>query len=265
MFPVLFDFGRFELPTYGLLMAAAFLLGLRLLQALARRDGLDPDQVTSLWVWILLGGIVGAKLTLYLVEWRYYLRQPEALLSSWRAAGVYYGGFALAAIVGAIYVRRAGLPLGRTADACAPALALGQSIGRIGCLAAGCCYGRTSEVPWAITFEDPVAARITGVPLGSARHPSQIYLSLNALALCGVLLLLWTVSRRRGWNEGIVFWSYLGLYSLTRFWLEGFRDDPRGQIGSLATSQALALVGIVLAIAGIIVLVRRRRGGTSPG
>ncbi|MGD8376476.1 MAG: prolipoprotein diacylglyceryl transferase [Acidobacteriota bacterium] len=264
MFPVLVHLGPLELPTYGLLMAVAFLLALRLLQTLGRRDGLDPEQLTSLWVWILVGGILGAKLTLYLVEWRYYAANPAALLTSWRAAGVYYGGFAAAATAAALYARRAGLPVGLTADACAPAIALGQSVGRLGCLAAGCCYGRPSELPWAITFTDPAAARITGVPLGIPRHPSQIYLSINALLLCGLLLLLWRIARRRAWRPGVVFWSYIGLYSVTRFWLEMYRGDPRGSVGPLSTSQAIALVGALLA-AGFLVRLARRQPGAGRG
>ena len=259
MFPVLIDLGPVELPTYGLLMATAFLLGLKLFQALGRRDGLDAERLTSLWVWVLIGGILGAKLTLFVVEWRYYLDNPEALLSSWRAAGVYYGGFAMAALAAAVYAVRSGLPVGVTADAAGPAVALGQSVGRMGCLAAGCCYGKPTDVPWAITFSNPDAARITGVPLGIARHPSQAYLSVNALVLCGVLLLLWWTARRRGWPAGIVFWAYLGLYSIGRFSLETFRADPRGTVGPFSTSQAVAIVGAVAALAGLVHVLRRWR------
>ena len=258
MFPVLVDLGWFQIPTYGLLMAAAFLLALRLIQALARRDGLDGERITTLWVWILLGGILGAKLALYLVEWRLYLRNPAELLSTWRVAGVFYGGFILAAVSGMIYARRAGLPFGLTADACAPSLALGQAVGRVGCLAAGCCYGRPTDVAWAITFTDPNAT-LTGVPLGVARHPTQVYLSLNALALCGILLWIWRARHRRRWPAGVVFWAYVGLYSIGRFWLETLRDDPRGSIGPLSTSQAVALVGLVVAAGAFAFLARRRR------
>jgi phosphatidylglycerol:prolipoprotein diacylglycerol transferase len=258
VFPVLVDLGPVEVPTYGLLMAAAFLLALRLGQTLAQRDGIDGEKIVTLWVWLLLGGLAGAKLTLYIVQWRHYLEDPADLLRSWRSAGVYYGGFLAAAIAGAAYARRAGLPLGRAADAAVPAVALGQSIGRLGCLAAGCCWGRPADVPWAITFTDPDAHRITGVPLGIALHPTQVYLSLGALALCGVLLWLWRLRRRRGWPAGLVFWAYLGLYSAGRFFLERFRGDPRGMIGPLSTSQALGLVGLAAAIAGAVFVWRAR-------
>jgi phosphatidylglycerol:prolipoprotein diacylglycerol transferase len=257
LFPILIDLGPLQLPAYGVLMATAFLIGLKLFQSLGRREGIDADRITTLWVWILVGGIVGAKLGLFVVEWRYYLRDPSALLRSWRAAGVYYAGFLAAVVTALIYVRRNGLPLGRTADITAPVLALGQSVGRVGCLAAGCCYGRVTDVPWAITFHDPRAAAITGVPLGQALHPTQFYLSLNALALSGLLLLLWRLRRARGWPAGIVFWSYVALYSGSRFVLEYFRDDPRGSVGSLSTSQFIGIFGVVVGLAGLTFVLRR--------
>lgn len=260
MHPILVDLGWFQLPTYGVLMAAAFLLALRLMQSMARREEIGAEQVTTLWIWVLVGGIVGAKLALYIVEWRHYVADPAALLRSWRAAGVYYGGFIAAVGAATVYVRRSGLPLGKTADLTAPAIALGQSVGRVGCLAAGCCYGKPTDLPWAITFVDPRAAAITGVPLNQALHPTQAYLSLNALALCGLLLLLWRQRRRRGWPPGIVFWAYVILYSASRFLLEYLRNDERGSLGSLSTSQVIGAAGIVAGVIGLVVLMRRRAG-----
>ena len=146
-------------------------------------------------------------MTLYLVDWRYYWEHPDALLNSWRSAGVYYGGFIAAALTGWFYMRRHGLPFRKIVDITAPALALGQAIGRWGCFAAGCCYGKPATVPWAVTFTSARAREITGVPLHRALHPSQVYLSLNALVLCGVLLLLLRWKRRRGLPDGVVFWE----------------------------------------------------------
>jgi len=262
MYPILLDLGKLSLPTYGLLMAAAFLLALRLAHRLGRRAGVDAEQITNVWIWVLIGGILGAKLLLYVVDWRYYLANPDAILGSWRSAGVYYGGFAAATLAGIWYARRSGLPVGRLADVVAAPVALGQSVGRLGCLAAGCCYGRPTDLPWAITFTDPRAAGITGVDLGVPLHPSQVYLSLNALVLCGLLLWLFGRKQRHGWPDGIVFWSYILLYSASRFLLEFYRDDPRGSIGPLSTSQALSLAGIAVAGVAVVYLFRRR---TAPG
>lgn len=258
MHPILIDLGRFEIPTYGLLMAAAFLAALRLGIGLARRDGIDADRITGLWIVILVAAIVGAKGMLYVVEWRYYAANPRALLTSWRSAGVYYGGFVAAAFAGWVAARRAGLPIGAVSDLAAAPLALGQSIGRLGCLAAGCCYGRPTDLPWAVTFSDPRAARITGVPLDVPLHPTQAYLSLDALLLCGLLLLLRRVKRRRGWADGVVFWAYVVLSGASRFALETLRDDPRGTVGPLSTSQAFAVVAVTVGAAALLALSRRR-------
>lgn len=260
MFPILLRLGPLTLPTYGVLLAAAFLAALQVARRHARQDGIDPESLTGLFIVILLCGIGGAKLALYLVDWRYYLEHPAAILTSWRSAGVYYGGFVGAALASLWYVRRHRLPLGLLADDIAPSVALAQSIGRLGCLAAGCCYGAPTGHPWAITFTDPEAAAITGVPLGIPRHPTQIYLSLNALALFGLLLLVRRWKRRAALPDGVVFWSYVLLYSCGRFALEFLRADPRGTLGPLSTSQGVAIVGAAVALTalGLLGFARRR-------
>jgi phosphatidylglycerol:prolipoprotein diacylglycerol transferase len=259
MHPILIDLGRLELPTYGVLLAAAFLLALWLMGRLARREGIAADHISNLWVTMLLAGLIGAKVTLYLVEWRMYWENPANFLYTWRSAGVYYGGFVAAAVTAALYLRRHDLPLGKVSDLVAPALALGQSVGRWGCMAAGCCFGKPTGVPWAVTFTDPRAEQITGVPLHQPLHPTQAYLSLNALLLCGVLLLLLRAKRVRRWPDGMVFWAYVLLYGASRFVLEYYRNDNRGHIGALSTSQFLGLAGVAVATVALAVLARRRR------
>jgi phosphatidylglycerol:prolipoprotein diacylglycerol transferase len=260
MFPILLRLGPLTLPTYGVLMAAAFLVALQVARRHAEQDGIDPESLTGLFIVILICGIGGAKLTLYLVDWRYYVTHPAAILSSWRSAGVYYGGFLGAALASLWYVRRHRLPLGPVADAIAPSVALAQSIGRLGCFAAGCCYGLPTHVPWAVTFTDPEASAITGVPLGIARHPTQIYLSLNALVVFGLLLLVRRWKVRRSLPDGVVFWSYVLLYSCGRFALEYLRADPRGALGPFSTSQGIAILGVIVAVCalGFLGLSRRR-------
>ncbi len=259
MHPILIDLGRLELPTYGVLLAAAFLLALWLMGRLARREGIEADHISNLWVTMLLAGLIGAKVTLYLVEWRMYWENPANFLYTWRSAGVYYGGFLAAAVAAGLYLGRHGLPLGKVFDLVAPALALGQSVGRWGCMAAGCCFGKPAEIPWAVTFTDPRAHQITGVPLHQPLHPTQAYLSLNALLLCGVLLLLLRAKRAWRWPDGMVFWAYVLLYGASRFVLEYYRNDDRGQLGALSTSQFLGLIAVAAATVALTVLARRRR------
>ncbi len=263
MYPVLFNldlgrFGKFTIGTYGLFYALGFLLALRLAVNLARREGIDSARIVDLGIVALLAGFVGAKATLYLIDARYYYEHPMEILRNLRSAGVFYGGFALAAAAGVLYVRRYRLPLARVADVTAPPLALGQAIGRLGCFAAGCCYGRSCDLPWAVTFSDPAAYQLTGVPLGVALHPTQIY---HALADFLILAITLVVLRRRR-VPGQVFWVYVLAYAVLRFVVEMFRGDTaRGLFfaGHLSTSQ---IVAVPAAMVAIVMLVRL---GRSPG
>jgi phosphatidylglycerol:prolipoprotein diacylglycerol transferase len=251
MHPVLWELnlgplGHFTLGTYGLFYAAAFLVAVRLSMSYARREGIDPTRMIDLGIWSLLAGIVGAKLLLVVVDFPYYWHHKMEILYSWRSAGVFYGGFLAALLVGAVYVRRTHLPLGRTADAVTPGLALAQAVGRLGCLAAGCCYGKPTTSAWAITFVDPRARDLTGVPLRVPLYPTQIYHGVADLAL--FLLLVWFY--RRKWADGVVFWVYVLLYAILRFVIEFFRGDFRGEVlgGLLSTSQLISVVASASAV-----------------
>ncbi|MEE9219090.1 MAG: prolipoprotein diacylglyceryl transferase [Acidobacteriota bacterium] len=253
MHPVLFEIGGWQVPTYGVLLAATFLLGLRIALHYARREGVSADAVLNLWLWVLLSGVIGAKITLYLIDLDYYLRNPAAFISSLRSAGVLYGGLLLGLAVGLAYVHRQRLPLWKCLDLSAPALALGNALGRLGCLAAGCCYGRPTRLAWGLTFRDPQARSITGVPLDLALHPTQILLSLSSLL---IFLLLVYLYRRKAF-DGQIFLIYLLAETFIRFWIEFLRGDPRGQLLGLPTSQTLALFGFAVVIAFLLKRLRR--------
>jgi phosphatidylglycerol:prolipoprotein diacylglycerol transferase len=263
MYPVLFDlglgrFGHFTIGTYGLFYALGFLLALRLAVVYARREGIETARIVDLGIVTLLAGFVGAKLLLYVLDARYYLAHPMEMIRSLRSAGVFYGGFILAALAALLYIRRHRLPLGRVADLAAPPLALGQAIGRLGCFFAGCCYGRACDLPWAVTFTEPRAYELTGVPLGMPLHPTQLY---HALADFAVLALAARALRRRRF-PGQVFWIYVLAYSTLRFVVEVFRGDAaRGVFldGRLSTSQIIALPAILAAVVMLRRLGRRSR------
>ena len=263
MYPVLFNldlgrFGKFTIGTYGLFYALGFLLALRLAVGLARREGIDSARIVDLGIVALLAGFVGAKATLYLIDARYYYEHPMEILRNLRSAGVFYGGFALAAAASVLYVRRYRLPLAKVADVTAPPLALGQAIGRLGCFAAGCCYGRSCDLPWAVIFSDPAAYQLTGVPLGVPLHPTQIYHALADFLILGITLVV--LKRRR--VPGQVFWVYVLAYAVLRFVVEIFRGDTaRGLFfaGKLSTSQIAAVPAAVIAV---FMLVRLGRSAT---
>ena len=264
MFPKLIEIGPFYLPTYGVLVALGFLAGLWLTGRLARERGLNPESIQNLAVYCALAGLLGAKLTMIAFDWKLYWRQPGEIFSweTLQAAGVYQGGFLLAFVAAVWLVRRYRLPALTTMDAFAPGVALGHAIGRIGCFAAGCCWGTSCNRPWAVEFTNVDAARLTGVPLGQPLHPSQLYESIAEFLICGAL---WNLFRRQP-RPGVVFGLYLVLYSIVRFFIEFVRfhaqQPPFG--GTLSNTQWISMG---MALGGLALLLRQERvpaPGTAP-
>jgi phosphatidylglycerol:prolipoprotein diacylglycerol transferase len=257
MHPTLVDLGFYQLPSYGVLVALGVVAGLLTLKRRGDRAGLDGAQLVDVGLWLVIWALVGAKGLLVLVELPRYLHNPAEIIGLVRAGGVFLGGF-LAAIVAAIVLfRRHRLPPLATLDAFIPSVALGQAIGRIGCLLAGCCWGSRCDLPWAITYTDPAAAANVGTPLHVAVHPYPAYESLLDFGLYLVLELLY--SRRP--SAGRLFATYLLAYGSARFLLEWTRGDAaRGFVlsGALSTSQLIALAMIGLGTALQFVIARRR-------
>lgn len=224
MHPVLFQFGGLTIHTYGVLVAAGVLAGLWLARRRARAAGLDPERVWNLGVYMVLAALVGAKLWLIAVYWDYYSANWRELfsLSTLQSAGVFYGGLLAALLVAVLYVRMAQLSFLALADVYAVPLALGHSIGRLGCFSAGCCWGKPAGVAWAVTFTDPRAAELVGVPLHRALHPTQLY---EAAANFLIFLVLLAIGRRQRFT-GQVFAAYAILYGVARGVIEFFRGDP---------------------------------------
>src|SRR3977135_748500 len=154
--------GQITIYTYGVLLAAAYLLGLKLAMARAQARGLDAAKVLDLGIYIIISALIGAKLLLVVTYFRVFEADPRELLTLARSGGVFYGGLILAVAVALWYIRRAGLPLWTAVDVCRAGIALGHVIGRFGCFFAGCCYGRETHVPWAITFHDTFAQANVG-------------------------------------------------------------------------------------------------------
>ena len=253
MYPRLFELGPITVYTYGVLLAAAYLLGLRLAMNRATARGLDHAKVLDLGIYIIISALIGAKLLLLITEFRTFTADPAELLTLARSGGVFYGGLILAVSVALWYIRRTGLPLWTTCDVFAPGIALGHVIGRFGCLFAGCCYGKPTTRPWGITFTDTVAAANVGTPLGVPLHPTQIY---EAGAEFLILMLLLATERRGRPYPGRTFWLYLLLYAVSRFIIEFYRGDPRGSIGIFSTSQFISVILAPLAIVMLIYLAR---------
>ena len=239
MYPELFSLGPVTIYSYGVLLAASYLLGLWLAMRRAKRWGLDAHRVLDLGIYIIIAALIGAKLLLLIVDFDQFNNSPADLLTLVRSGGVFYGGLILAVAVAFWYIARHRLPFWTTCDVFAPGIALGHVTGRLGCLAAGCCYGTPTDVPWAITFTNPLAAANVGTPLGIPLHPTQIY---EAGAELIILVLLLTTERRGRTFAGRTFWAYMFLYALSRFIVEIYRGDPRGEMFGFSTSQVISLV-----------------------
>ena len=233
-------------------------MGLWLLRRKAIRAGLPQQKVLDFSLYILAAAILGAKLLLVIVEWRHYWSNPSDLVEVLRSGGVFYGGLIAATAVGIWYLRKHRLPAWQVTDMAAPSIALGEAIGRWGCFAAGCCHGKPWNGPFAVTFTDPFAHEAVGTPLNVPLHPTQIYLSLNALLIFFVLQ--WAYRRKT--FHGEVFWLYILLHSISRGIIETWRGDSvRGFVipGVLSTSQFIGLLTAIAAGAMLFHLSRRRR------
>jgi phosphatidylglycerol:prolipoprotein diacylglycerol transferase len=250
MHPRLLAFDHFVVYSFGAFMVIAFLAALWWLRRTAPLQGIDARLLRALSLWLIAGGLIGAKL---FKIGRLLLQQPFSI-AALGGAGDFYGGFLGALVVALIYFwRHPELSAWRVADLYGATLPLGQAIGRIGCFMAGDDYGTQTRVPWAVTFTDPEAALVGGAPLGVPLHPVQLY---EALVCFGIFLfLIWLTRRKR--FEGEIVLAYALCYAVARFILEFFRGDlDRGFLlgGLLSTSQFIALlVGGV----SLVIMVRR--------
>jgi phosphatidylglycerol---prolipoprotein diacylglyceryl transferase len=253
MFPKLISIGNFFIPTYGTLVAIGFLAALWVVIRLAKRAKLPSERVTNLAIYCALAGLAGAKLFMILFDFSDYWsgRQQLFSLATLQAAGVYQGGFVVAFVVALLYMRSQSLPILATCDVFAPGIALGQAIGRIGCFSAGCCYGIPTHMHWAVTFRNPQAAELTGVPLGIPLHPTQLYESFADALIFGFLY--FRIGKTH--TAGAILGWYLALYSMARFIIEFFRFHEQGLHFGLSYTQWISLATLA---AGVALLVLRR-------
>ena len=250
MYPELFSLGPITVYSYGVLLAISYLIGLWLAMRRARAWGLDANRVLDLGIYIIIAALIGAKLLLLVVDFDQFRQSPADLLSLARSGGVFYGGLILAVLVAFWYVHKHRLPLWTTCDVFAPGIALGHVTGRLGCLAAGCCYGRPTSLPWGITFTNPLAAANVGTPLGIPLHPTQIY---EAGAELLILVILLATEKRGRPFPGRTFWGYMFLYAVSRYIIENYRGDPRGTVfGIFSTSQFISLLLAPLSLAMLV-------------
>jgi phosphatidylglycerol:prolipoprotein diacylglycerol transferase len=210
---------------------------------------LDSGQLLSFSMWLLLVALVGAKVLMVISDWGYYRQNPGEIFS-WStllSGGVFYGGFIAALLFAVWYIRLQHLPFWKVVDVYAPAISLGLGVGRIGCFAAGCDYGKPTNSAWGVVFTSPIAHEVTGVPLGIPLYPTQPIMSLASLSIFAFLI--WRYPRKS--RDGEIFVLYLALYAVARFFIEFLRgDEDRGFVFHhlLSTSQFIAILAFATAV-----------------
>lgn len=223
MHPVLLHIGPFTVYAFGVALAFAFLAGtwcaqqtMLRAQRLGARVVLTPSQVADFVFWLLLGSLVGARMLYILANHEYYLASPREIFAVWHGGLIFYGGLAGGWLAAGWYLRRHRLPMSQILDLFTPALALGQSIGRVGCFLNGCCYGKPTGHAWGVRF-----------PWSDApRYPTQLFESAATL-LFAILFSAWIFSRRV-WERpahGRVALTYVLVYAAWRFGIEYLRGD----------------------------------------
>ncbi len=266
MIPVLFRLGPITVYSYGLMMALGFLAADVVIGSECRRRGLDPDYASSLVVWAAIAGIVGSRIYDILDNFSSYMHDPSAMIFS-GSGFVWYGGL-IGGIIGCYLVSRYyRIIFLVTADMAAPALALGQALGRVGCQLSGDGdWGRPSNLPWAMSYPnaivgwDPqhvlklgpdhtlVSACRTAAQCAQVRvHPAPIY---ETILYLGVFAVLWSL-RKRNTIDGRIFYGYLMLAGASRFLVEFVRVNPRVIMG-LSEAQLIAIAMMTTGIAAYV-------------
>jgi phosphatidylglycerol:prolipoprotein diacylglycerol transferase len=250
MHPILLKIGNISLYTYGLFVALGFLTALWFARREAKRLNVNPTYVMDLGFYLLIAAIVGSRVFFLAVNPDVLSESIWAVFQIWKGGLVFYGGFIAALITAIVYVRIIKVPFFKIADIFSPGLAAGHAVGRIGCFFAGCCYGKTCDLPWAVVFKDSLSL----APIGVHLHPTQLYSVAGNLL---IFLFLWFY-RKRTKCLGQLFWIYMLLYGIVRAFIELFRgDDERGfLLDGISVSQGICFV---LAVSAVVMLVRMRK------
>lgn len=262
MFPILFKIGPITIHTYGFMMAVGVAFALWFLFVQAKKQDFNAPKIIDAAFYTIIISLLGAKLVLFIGNFSYYLRYPLEIFSLARSGGVFQGGLAFGILFALWYFRKHRIPTWKVADIVGPALALGHGFGRIGCFSASCCYGRECAMPWGVIFQNEYAHDLTGIPLNTPLHPTQLYeAGLNFLNF----LILFLVFRKKTFH-GQIFSLYIINYSIIRYFVEFYRGDHpenlfliRGSSPYLSFSvpQLFCVLGLIGG--GLLYLILRKR------
>ncbi len=245
MYPTLFSFGHIHLYSYGVLVAIGVLSAVLLLRLNAKQISIDPETVVDLAIATVVSGFVGARIFYVIQFWDYFRASPLDVVKIWEGGIVLYGGLIGGVLGFSIFIRMKRLPFFALLDLFVPGMALAQGFGRIGCFFNGCCYGKETTVPWAVSFsflDHPV-------------HPTQLYEATFCFSLALFLLFLW----RKRLSIGAVSFAYFMLYPLGRFVIEFFRGDNARIFLNLTLSQWISIV-LMISTSTLFMSLRSRYG-----
>ncbi|MBE9158040.1 prolipoprotein diacylglyceryl transferase [Nodosilinea sp. LEGE 06152] len=256
--PIAFQLGPITIRWYGLLITSGLLLGITLAQRLGQRRGLDPERIGDLSIWLVLGALPGARLYYVLFEWPRYADRPLSALAIWQGGIAIHGAILGGAIAALLFARRYKIPFWQLADVVAPALVLGQAIGRWGNFFNSEAFGSPTSLPWRVYI--PPAQRPPGLGDVAYYHPTFLYESLWNLGVLGLVLWLffWGLRHPGRLRTGTIFLIYFATYSLGRFWIESLRLDSL-MLGPLKIAQVVSLTGITFSVVGLLWLYRLKR------
>ena len=254
MNPVLFKIFIIPVYSYGFMMAVAFFVCLMLILRRSRALGIDPQQILDLSLYVIIAGILGARLLYIILDWRYYLQHPLEIFWLNKGGLVFYGGLVGALLAGYLMLKKRNLPVLPIADLFFVYIPLGHAIGRIGCFLNGCCYGRPAEVVWAARFPAySMVAQRFGVY--NLVHPVQIYSSFINLVIFIILSLRMKYKK----YDGQIILDYLVLYGTARFFMEYFRADNPVVIWGLNAPQLVSLSMVVAVLVIQIIRIWKTR------
>lgn len=257
MHPLLYELhlGSLIIPlhTYGFLIALGFLSGIFTVRTLAKKNGMNPDQISDLAFWLLIWGFVGARILYIITKFDFFLNNPADILKVWEGGLVFFGGLISATAYAAYYFIRHKISPWKMIDVLSPGLVIAHAFGRLGCLGAGCCYGRPTDAPWGIRLDSElVDDALRGIPL----HPTQLYEASSLVILYVGMLYIFKHKK----FDGQVGLTYFMLYPIIRSIVEMYRGDSvRGFVidGLLSTSQFISILVFGLALAVLIYRMKR--------
>ncbi|KZL50094.1 prolipoprotein diacylglyceryl transferase [Nodularia spumigena CENA596] len=248
--PVIVEIGPITIRWYGLLIATAVLIGVSLSQYLAKRRNVNPELISDLSIWLVIGAIPAARLYYVLFQWSEYSQHPERIIAIWQGGIAIHGAIIGGTLAALIFAKVNQVSFWQLADLVAPSLILGQAIGRWGNFFNSEAFGRPTNFPWKLYI--PTQNRPPTLANFEYFHPTFLYESLWNLIVFALLMALFFrgLSGKPRLRLGTLFLAYLVAYSFGRVWIEGFRIDSL-MLGPLRIAQVVSLSGIVVGLAGL--------------